>query len=460
MSNMPLVGEFFDRERLAHYMPELAEYLQSGQLGRSSQAVQRRFKAFIDWVEQVESGEGAEIPVLPVDPSHVLRYARDLDGQDLSLTTIRNNISAIVTVHGALGFSEIGDHPALREFLDELRRKRADSPAGSNMPLVDDFLSRPKLAPYAVALSEYLDSRQSETTAHTVQARFLSFTNWADQLEVEEGAEILSLPVDPSHVLRYARDLDGLNLAMTTIRNYMSSIGTVHRALGFSGPGDHPTVREFLDDLRRRRADRSSRKAFVLSDDEITRVLRSLNTPRRTRGGRMETEEQADARAVFDRALLLTMIQAGLRRSEAARLTWKDIRDLSLGHGVISVPSDRPSSMRPQMPVAKDCMQALMNLRPEDVDGNEHVFGVSDSQITRRLKTMCAAAGIDTEYVSGNTPRATLARILMDRDAPVTVAFRRIRLQLPSSLSDYILDPDMREASELLSQTPTAPDAP
>ena len=58
----------------------------------------------------------------------------------------------------------------------------------------------------------------------------------------------------------------------------------------------------------------------------------------------MESESVCEVRAAFDKALLLTMVQAGLRRSEAEDLCWDDVGKADDGSGRVThqAGQDRP----------------------------------------------------------------------------------------------------------------------
>ena len=58
---------------------------------------------------------------------------------------------------------------------------------------------------------------------------------------------------------------------------------------------------------------------------ELARVREVLRLPRRGRGGRMESAETAPRRAALDLAIIGILADGGLRRSEAAALTWGDV---------------------------------------------------------------------------------------------------------------------------------------
>ena len=265
-----------------------------------------------------------------------------------------------------------------------------------------EFRDRPGLASHAPAVAEYLDGRRSKETAESVEKRFMAFIVWVERIDFQR--EPLELPISPERMLRYAMYLDGEKLAKATIYNYLATIGSVHRALGHFAPANHPMVKEFLAEMSVRRAGDERRRATALSEQELCDVLDSLQAPRRTRGGRREADDAARERAAVDRALLLTMVQAGLWRGEAATLTWGDFTDVTDGSGRVRIRSGGSEVSDLALTVTKDAADALMPIRPEDAGDGDPIFRLSGSQIARRLKSMCAAAGIDPQNVSGNTP--------------------------------------------------------
>ena len=66
-------------------------------------------------------------------------------------------------------------------------------------------------------------------------------------------------------------------------------------------------------------------------------VIRLTAPKPRARGRGMETPAQAAQRARFDPALVAVLSDGGLRRSEAASLTWGDVQRWDDGSGRITV---------------------------------------------------------------------------------------------------------------------------
>ena len=64
-------------------------------------------------------------------------------------------------------------------------------------------------------------------------------------------------------------------------------------------------------------------------------------------------------------------------------------------------------------------MQALDAIRPAGAGGEEKVFGLSESQIARRVKAIARAAGLaDWEFFSGHSGRVGMARRMAQNGAP------------------------------------------
>ena len=78
------------------------------------------------------------------------------------------------------------------------------------------------------------------------------------------------------------------------------------------------------------------RQAGALTADTLA-VIRLTTVQPRLRGRGFETPEQAGERARFDLALVAALSDAGLRRSEAAALTWGDVQRWEDGSGRITV---------------------------------------------------------------------------------------------------------------------------
>ena len=289
------------------------------------------------------------------------------------------------------------------------------------------------LLPLAEGVGRSIEDSRSANTSRALRTRWASFCNWA------EPRGFSTLPAEPFVVSLYAEALDRDGKSLATILAYVSAIATVHKDRGLDNPCANHGVREYISGKRRQHAPRQQRQASALSDDDRQAVLVSLYRRRRGRGGHVETQEHADSRALVDEALLLSMTQAGLRRSEAAALTWGDISEYRDGTGRILVASGKTDQTGKGAVVAvkRDCIRALLAIRPQDATPVESVFRLSGAQISRRLKAMCAAAGIDTNRISGHTPRVSLARGMSEKGAPTHLIQRQGRWSSTSMVVSY-----------------------
>ena len=317
---------------------------------------------------------------------------------------------------------------------------------------VNIFEEIPCLRPRAARMYKYMSSRRSEKSIRALYARFEDFAHWAREVELEAEREghprtVLQMPVEPWDLAAYARWLDeDQGLALSSISSYVSALGSLHVAAGYLNPTGSDAVKSVLAELRDKHASDELRRARALSGDELKSILDTLPTPRRTRGRRRERPQDARKRASVDRALLLSMIVAGMRRSEAADLTWSRVSKRRDGSGMILLPINWAEDSYLWVPISMECLEALMEIKPEGAKGNTRVFSLSGSQINRRLKRMCEEVGIDSTDISGHTPRATLRRLMAEEDFSDAVIEAQLRLKPPRRSAMYLhTDDDMQK---------------
>ena len=291
----------------------------------------------------------------------------------------------------------------------------------------------PSLVKLAEGVQQTLVDRRAPNTWKALSRRFARFQAWAES----EGLEWM--PASPLSIVLYGEHLDREGKAFSTIRAYISSVGSAHIDNGLRSPSSDPRVKEFLAGKRRQHAGRRQRQAAALSEAELQAVYVSLGRRRVGRGGKVEREDFAARRAALDYALLVTMVQAALRRSEASELEWGDVQKQPDGTGRVEIRKSKGDQRGYGATVAvkEDCIRALEALRLDECANNGRVFALSPSQISRRLKAMCAEAGIDAERVSGHTPRVTLARGMSEKGAPTHVIQQQCRWESPGMVLVY-----------------------
>ena len=169
-----------------------------------------------------------------------------------------------------------------------------------------------------------------------------------------------------------------------------------------------------------RRLAKPQRQSGALTADVLA-VIRLTAAQPRKRGRGFETAEQAAVRARFDLALVAVLSDGGLRRSEAAALTWGDVQCWDDGSGRITVVRSKTDveAAGAVVAITPAAMNALDAIRPAGVGGSEKVFGLSESQIARRVKVIAKAAGLtDWEFFSGHSGRVGMARRMAQNGAP------------------------------------------
>ena len=120
-------------------------------------------------------------------------------------------------------------------------------------------------------------------------------------------------------------------------------------------------------------------------------------------------------------ALVAALSDGGLRRSEASALTWGDVQHWDDGSGRITVLRSKTDveAQGAVVAITPATMRALDSGRPMGVGSHEKVFGLSESQIARRVKVIAKAAGLsDWEFFSGHSGRVGMARRMAQNGAP------------------------------------------
>ena len=305
-----------------------------------------------------------------------------------------------------------------------------ESALASNLPLT------PERVPPA------LKDRMSQRTVRTICQRYGTYLEWM----TDRG--LSAFPADPETLRYFISDKEYREgYRYNTVRAYIWAISAVHKAFGLEDPTRDPQLRGTVE-LMRRRQEGQRQQTKTLSEDDIGHILSVLEYPRRTKFGWFEEGHLAQERAAVDAALLLTMTQAALRRSEAQSLTWGDVRRYRDGTGRITIPSRTTSEGVPRYvaAVTADCMQAIEAVRPDGATDADKVFSMSPTQLIKRLKAMCEAAQIDSEHVTAHTPRESLVRIMVGNGAPFDLIQRQARLRSSSMVQAFISDDEAGEA--------------
>ena len=204
----------------------------------------------------------------------------------------------------------------------------------------------------------------------------------------------------------YLTELAGAHqLSVATIRLHRFAIGAVHRNAGFDDPTAHEGVRGVLAGLARANA-RPQQQARALTAEALAAIRATARIPRRSQGRerRMETAGVAERRGLVDIALASTLRDGLLRRSEAAALRWGDVELPADGSGRLHVRQSKGDleGMGAVLYLGPDAVRDLRAIRPAEglIDVQAPVFGLSASQIGRRLRAAAQAAGLGDGFTA------------------------------------------------------------
>ena len=159
-----------------------------------------------------------------------------------------------------------------------------------------------------------LESVLSDNTKRVYGAQWRLFTDWC------VGVGLRSLPAEPLTVARYLAARAGDGAGVATMRLAASAITKAHEWEKLESPCRDPGVRASLKGWGRRLS-KPQRQSGALTADMLAVIRLTVVQPRK-RGRGIETAGQAAERGKFDVALVAALSDAGLRRSEAAALTW------------------------------------------------------------------------------------------------------------------------------------------
>ena len=273
--------------------------------------------------------------------------------------------------------------------------------------------SLPALCAADQGVADALESVLSDNTQRVYGTQWKLFTGWCADVGLR------SLPAEPLTVARYLAARANAGASIATMRLATSAIAKAHEWAKLESPCRDPGVRASLKGWGRRLA-KPQRQSGALTADVLA-VIRLTAIQPRKRGRGIETAEQAAERAKLDLALVAVLSDAGLRRSEASSLTWGDVQRWVDGSGRITVIRSKTDTeaLGAVVAITPAAMGALSAIRPLGAGGEVKVFGLSESQIARRVKVIARAAGLaDWEFFSGHSGRVGMARRMAQNGAP------------------------------------------
>lgn len=222
----------------------------------------------------------------------------------------------------------------------------------------------------------------------------------------------------PQAVALYLGRLAADGKALATINQARAAISHFHAAAGMQkadNPARHPAVAKAIKGWRNRAP--SPKQAASLTAEALARVRETLRVPRRGRGGRMESAETAQHRAALDLAIIGVLADGGLRRSEAAALTWGDVELWTDGTARLTIQKGKNQPELETLAVTVATARALQEIRPEAVDAADCVFGLTAEALANRVRAAAKAACLGDNF-SGHSGRIGMARRMVAAGAP------------------------------------------
>ena len=210
----------------------------------------------------------------------------------------------------------------------------------------------------------------------------------------------------------------------------------------------HPVVSETIKGWRNRAP--APRQAGALTADALARVREVLRLPKRSRGGRMESADTTRRRAALDLAIIGALPDGGLRRSEAAALTWGDVELWADGTGRLTIQKGKNQVEPATVAATGTTARALRDIRPDDVDRTAPVFGLTGETLGNQLRAAARAAGLGDGF-SGHSGRIGMARRMVAAGAPNAAVQRQGRWKHGDMVARYTRGEAAGEALKWLS---------
>lgn len=277
-----------------------------------------------------------------------------------------------------------------------------------------------------------LAASRSPATRRVYASQWRMFVAWT------EARGLSCLPADPSAVAAYLTERADSGVSVATVQLSRAAIAAVHSDSDLEDPCAHPGVRRTMSGLSRMFG-RPPRQASPLTSDVAAAVRATARLPRQLPSGRTESESTAERRGLVDIALVSVMRDGLLRPSEASELVWDDVSRMVDGTGRLTVRRSKTDQVSEGkvLYLSSTSMADLDAIRPDVHDhGHLTVFGLSSSQIRRRIARSCEVAGFAGAY-SGHSPRVGMAQDLAAHGAELPALMEAGRWDSPTMPARY-----------------------
>lgn len=246
-----------------------------------------------------------------------------------------------------------------------------------------------------------------------------------------------AMPAMPDTVANYLALLAEEGKSVATIRLASAAISAAHRVAGdVENPCTSPVVKVTLKGISRQHGQTQS-QVSALDAAALDAIRATAMLPRTGRRGVPEAPDYATARGQVDIALCSLLSDVGLRRSEAAALTWGDVEIVADGSGLVRIVRSKTDQEGEGEVVAitASTVQALDAIR-NGAGSEDSVFGMSESTIARRVKSAAAAAGLGDQF-SGHSGRVGLAQRMTAAGASTQAVMAQGRWKNAGTVARY-----------------------
>ena len=269
----------------------------------------------------------------------------------------------------------------------------------------------------AARITEALQKSRADNTRRAYRSTWRAWQEWAES----HGHQ--PLPASTAGVAAYLAERAAHGAAAATLNAIRAGISATHRDHDLPDPTDNQGIQQMLKGLRREAAGKGRGQAEPLTVEDVAAIIATSSIPRRSKRG-MESPAQAQRRGAVDAAIAGLLFQGGLRRSEAAALTWADVSPATDVDGLLvrvrRSKTDQEGERADVRFLKNGPARAVWALRPPAPDDHALVLGGLNGQsIARRIAAAAKAAGIE-KRISGHSGRVGLASELTARGASTT----------------------------------------
>ena len=250
---------------------------------------------------------------------------------------------------------------------------------------------------------------KSPNTRRAYRSALNALNAWLDSREATDAA-----------IADYLGHLDALKRSYSSANTLAAALRAAARGQGLPDPVG-PLSKAALAGFRRKAAGRGRGQSAPLTAEAVDAIHATACQPRK-RGRGMETAATARRRGMVDRAIAGLLFHGGLRRSEAAALTWSAVAEAPSTADALLVTvgtsKPNPDGSRADVRLVKgDCAAAIRALRTEGTAPSDPVLGgISAATVGRRLAVAAKAAGVKGRITS-HSGRIGLATELTRRGA-------------------------------------------